>query len=96
MIQLWYDAEIIEIECNVWLRKDSFNTFHGLDYLNNKFMILYYYRFGSKHMKSNFPFEANQNKNSCLVCNLFNKFKFRALFSVRNRWKKSSGDSNLS
>ena len=32
--------------------------------------------------------EANQNKNNC-------KFKFPTLFSVLNRWEKSTGDFNL-
>ena len=40
--------------------------------------------------------EANQNQNNCLVSNFYNKLKFPALFSVRNRWKKSAGDFNLS
>ena len=39
--------------------------------------------------------EANQNKNNCLVSNFYNKLKFPALFSVRNRWKKSAGDYSL-
>ena len=33
--------------------------------------------------------EANQNKNNCLGSNFYNKFKFFAIFSVRNRWEKS-------
>ena len=39
--------------------------------------------------------EANQNKNNCLMSNFLNKFKFPALFSVRNRWDKRAGDFNL-
>ena len=39
--------------------------------------------------------EANQKKNNCLVINFYNKLKFPALFSVRNRWEKSAGDFNL-
>ena len=40
--------------------------------------------------------QANQNKNNCLVSNFFDKLKFPALFSVRNRWEKRAGDFNLS
>ena len=39
--------------------------------------------------------EANQNKNSCLVSNLYNKLNFPALFFVLNRWEKSARDFNL-
>ena len=34
--------------------------------------------------------EENQNKNNSLVSNFLDKLKISALFSVRNRWKKSA------
>ena len=37
-----------------------------------------------------FLLEANQTKNNCLMSNFYNKLKFPALFSVRNRWEKSA------
>ena len=39
--------------------------------------------------------EANKNRNNSLVSNYYNKLKFPALFSTRNRWKKSERDFNL-
>ena len=39
--------------------------------------------------------EANQNKNNYPVSNFYNKLKFPAFFSVRNRWEKSAQDFNV-
>ena len=50
----------------------------------------------SKKSSGKFFLEANQNKNNGLVSTFYNKLKFPALFSVRNRWEKNAGDFNLS
>ena len=62
---------------------------------NGGFILPFLAVFDPKDNSFGLILETNQYKNNCLLSNFYDKLKFSALFSARNRWEKSERDFNL-